>query len=60
MAKKFTASNQQLKPDSKYNSKLAAKFINCLMLDGKKSIAEKVFYDAMEIIAKNIKRQTDG
>ena len=52
--KSFTASSQQLKPDSKYNSKLVAKFINCLMLDGKKSTAEKVFYDAMEIISQKI------
>ena len=52
MAKKFTASSQQLKPDPKYNSKLAAKFINCLMWDGKKSTAQKVFYDALDIIGK--------
>jgi small subunit ribosomal protein S7 len=55
MAKKFTASSWQLKPDAKYNSKLVAKFVNCLMLDGKKSIASKVFYDAMDIIAGKIK-----
>ncbi len=55
MAKKFTASNQQLKHDAKYNSKLVSKFINCLMLDGKKSTAQHVFYDAMDIIGKNVK-----
>jgi small subunit ribosomal protein S7 len=54
MAKKFTASSQQLKPDAKYNSKLVAKFVNCLMLDGKKSIAYKTFYDAMDQISKKI------
>ena len=54
MAKKFTASESQLKPDGKYNSKLVAKFVNCLMLDGKKSIAYKVFYDAMDIIEKKV------
>ena len=52
--KSFTASNEQLKPDSKYNNKLVSKFINCLMWDGKKSTAQKVFYDAMEIISKKI------
>ena len=52
--KSFTASSQQLKPDSKYNNKLVAKFINCLMLDGKKSTAQRVFYDAMDIISKKI------
>jgi len=54
MAKKFTASSQQLKPDPKYNSKLVSKFINCLMVRGKKSVAQQVFYDAMDIIAKNM------
>lgn len=55
MSKKFTASNQQLKPDPKYNSKLASKFINCLMLDGKKSTAQTVFYDAMDMISEKVK-----
>ena len=55
MAKKFTASSQQLKPDAKYNSKLISKFINCLMLDGKKSTAESVFYDALEIASSKAK-----
>jgi small subunit ribosomal protein S7 len=54
MAKKFTASSQQLQPDPKHNSKLASKFINCIMLDGKKSTAQKVFYDALDIIDKKV------
>lgn len=53
--KKFTASEAILKPDPRYNSKLVAKFINCLMWDGKKTVAQKVFYDAMDQIAKKIK-----
>lgn len=55
MAKKFTASSWQLKPDAKYNSRLAAKFINCMMWDGKKSVASKAFYDALDIISKRVK-----
>jgi len=55
MAKKFTASNQQLKPDPIHNSKLVSKFINCLMLDGKKSVAQRVFYGAMDVISKKVK-----
>lgn len=54
MAKKFTASSQQLQPDAKYASRLAAKFINSLMLDGKKSTAQRVFYDALDIIEKKV------
>jgi len=53
--KKFTASAKQLAPDSRYHSKLVAKFINCIMLDGKKSVAERVLYDAMDIIADKVK-----
>lgn len=50
MAKKFTVSNEILKPDPVYHSKLAAKFINCMMYDGKKSRAQAAFYDALKII----------
>jgi small subunit ribosomal protein S7 len=53
--RRFTASEQQLKPDAVYNSKLISKFINCLMTKGKKSTSQKVFYDAMDIISKKIK-----
>ena len=54
MAKKFTASTQQLKPDPKFDSKLVSKFVNSLMWDGKKSTAQKVFYDALDIISKKV------
>ena len=37
-------------PDPLYNSKLVTKFINSLMLDGNKGVAQSIFYDAMEII----------
>ena len=55
MAKKFTASAEQLSPDAKFNSKLVSKFINCMMWEGKKSTAQNLFYDAMEIVASKIK-----
>jgi small subunit ribosomal protein S7 len=53
--KKFTASEDVLKPDPRYNSKLVSKFINCLMWDGKKSVAQKIVYDALDIIVKKNK-----
>jgi small subunit ribosomal protein S7 len=46
----ITASRKQLKPDPRYNSLLASKFINYLMNDGKKSVAQRVFYDALDVI----------
>jgi small subunit ribosomal protein S7 len=39
-------------PDSKYNNKLVSKFIKSIMRDGKKSTAEKILYDAFDIIEK--------
>jgi small subunit ribosomal protein S7 len=54
MAKSFTASKDQLKPDPRFNSKLVTKFVNCLMYDGKKSVAFGVFYDAMETVEKKL------
>jgi small subunit ribosomal protein S7 len=50
MGKRFTASPTQLKPDPRFDSKLVSKFINCLMYDGKKSVAMRAFYDALEMI----------
>ena len=58
MAKSFTASATHLQPDPRYGSKLAMKFINCLMYDGKKSAAMREFYGAMEIIAKKMPEQS--
>ena len=53
--KKFTSSEEMLKPDPRFNSKLVSKFINSLMWDGKKIIAQRLFYDAMEQITKKMK-----
>jgi len=51
----ITASKKQLAPDPKFGSILASKFINCFMWDGKKSTAQRVFYDALDVIGKRIK-----
>src|SRR6202043_2803708 len=54
MARKRTASAETLKPDPRYNSKLASKFISCLMWQGKKATAQRIFYDAMDQIKKRM------
>lgn len=54
MARKFTASKEQLRPDPRFGSKLVSKFVNCLMHDGKKSVALAVFYDAMDLIERRL------
>jgi small subunit ribosomal protein S7 len=43
-------------PDPKFNSKLAAKFVNNIMRRGKKSLAEQVFYDALVLIERRAKQ----
>ena len=51
---RITASRTQLKPDPKFDSILASKFINCLMWDGKKTTAQAVFYNALAEIKKRV------
>ena len=51
---RITSSRSQMKPDPKFDSMLASKFINCLMWDGKKTVAQKVFYDALDEIKKRM------
>ncbi len=51
---KITASKTSLKPDPKFKSLLAGKFINCMMYSGKKSVAQQVFYDALDVIKEKI------
>ncbi|MGQ9634727.1 MAG: 30S ribosomal protein S7 [Bryobacteraceae bacterium] len=41
---------RKIAPDPVYNSTLAEKFINCMMWDGKKTVAQRVFYEAMQKI----------
>jgi small subunit ribosomal protein S7 len=53
--KKFTASARQLQPDSCHNSKLVAKFINVIMWSGKKTVAQRLVYDALDVIAKRVR-----
>ena len=51
---RITASRKTHKPDPKFDSMLASKFVNCLMHDGKKSTAYKVFYEALDIVQKKL------
>jgi small subunit ribosomal protein S7 len=58
MARKFTASKTQLRPDPRFGSKLASKFINCLMHNGKKSIAQHIFYQALELVERRLPNES--
>ncbi|MCA9297920.1 MAG: 30S ribosomal protein S7 [Phycisphaerales bacterium] len=59
MAGRITKSDEQLRPDPRYNDILLSKFINCVMVDGKKSRAQRVVYDALDIIAQKAKRDNE-
>ena len=52
--KRFTNSDRQLRGDPRFNNRVAAKFINCMMWEGKKSVAQRVFYTAMDRIAEKV------
>ena len=52
MSRRRKAEKRDVLPDSKFNDKVVTKFINGLMVDGKKSIAENIFYNALEEIEK--------
>ncbi len=54
---RITSSKTQLKPDPRFGSELAGKFINCLMWDGKKTVAQQVFYGALEDLKKRVPDQ---
>jgi len=57
MPRRKVAVKRDVLPDPKYNSKIVSKFINCMMLTGKKSLAESIFYDSMDIIAEKTKEE---
>lgn len=55
--KKFVTASlmENIAPDPRFKSKLVAKFTNCIMREGKKSIAQRIFYKAMDIAEEKIK-----
>jgi small subunit ribosomal protein S7 len=50
MSRRSRAETRDVQGDPKFDSPLAAKFMNTLMLDGKKSLAESIFYEAIDLI----------
>ena len=51
--RKQAAKKLPLAPDAKFNDTLVTRFINCMMWDGKKSTAQRIFYDALDKITKD-------
>lgn len=56
MARRKAAPKREILPDPLFKSKLLAKFINSVMRDGKKSVAEKAVYGALDLVVKQLKK----
>tara|TARA_B100000900_G_scaffold249615_1_gene212510 strand:+ start:379 stop:849 length:471 start_codon:yes stop_codon:yes gene_type:complete len=56
--RKKRAKKRLLTPDPKFGSTLVTRFVNNLMLDGRKNTAFKVFYDAMQTISEKVSEET--
>ena len=50
MPRRATAVRREVQPDAKYNNRLVTQLINKVLLDGKKSVAERIVYDAFDIV----------
>jgi len=57
MSRRHRAEKREILPDPKFGDKDLTKFMNYLMLDGKKSVAESIVYGAFEMIEEKAKRQ---
>ena len=54
MAGRWTHSEEQLRPDPRFGNRTLARFINCIMTDGRKAAAERVVYHAMDEIVERL------
>jgi len=52
MSRRHRADKREILPDPKFGDLVLSKFINCIMVQGKKSVAEKIVYGALEILDK--------
>lgn len=58
MGGRITAASTQLRPDPRFNDRVVSRFINCIMQDGKKAVAQRVVYDAMDAIEAKLEKET--
>ena len=57
MSRRHAAEKREILPDAKYGDRVVSKFMNNLMVDGKKSIAETIVYNAFERVQGRIRRE---
>ena len=58
MPRRGQAKKRPVKPDYKYNSQLVTRFINKIMLNGKKSVATRIVYDALDIVGERMHKES--
>jgi small subunit ribosomal protein S7 len=58
--RKYKANKQERLPDSRYQDTLVTRFVNDLMVDGKKSLAYKIFYDTLDIVGERMKNDENS
>ena len=56
MSRRHAAEKREILPDAKFGDRILSKFMNNLMIDGKKSVAEKIVYNALDRVEAKIKR----
>ena len=56
MSRRHAAEKREILPDAKYGDRILSKFMNNLMLDGKKSVAERIVYGALERVEDKMKK----
>ncbi|KGJ08532.1 30S ribosomal protein S7 [Paracoccus sphaerophysae] len=57
MSRRHAAEKREVLPDAKYGDRVLTKFMNNLMVDGKKSVAEKIVYNALDRVQTRLKRE---
>ena len=57
MSRRHAAEKREVLPDAKFGDRVLTKFMNNLMIDGKKSVAERIVYDALDRVQTRLKRE---
>ncbi len=57
MSRRHAAEKREILPDAKYGDRVLTKFMNNLMIDGKKSVAESIVYGALDRVQSRLKRE---
>ena len=57
MSRRHAAEKREVLPDAKYGDRVLTKFMNNLMVDGKKSVAERIVYSALDRVQTRLKRE---